>query len=271
MKKKVLVLDIDGTLTNSKKEITPKTRQALLEIQKQGHIVVLASGRPTGGLRMITSDLDFPKYNGYIISYNGACVTNTATGETVYKNILPDYVPQWMGEYAWDHGLGMCTYIGNEVICATPADRYIEKETALNQFTRRQVDSFEPMMHNTNFYKVLLTGNPMLAEEHEHRLARRFMGRLAVYRSEPYFIEVMARGVNKADAIAGLLERLGLEREDTIACGDGLNDLTMIKYAGIGVAMGNAQQAVKDAADVITLSNDEDGIVPVIEKYVLNA
>ena len=150
MKKKVLVLDIDGTLTNSKKEITPKTRQALLEIQRQGHIVVLA-------------------------------------------------------------------------------------------------------------------------EEHEHRLARRFMGRLAVYRSEPYFIEVMARGVNKADAVAGLLERLEMEREDTIACGDGLNDLTMIKYAGLGVTMGNAQQPVKDAADIVTLSNDEDGLVPVIEKYILGA
>ena len=67
----------------------------------------------------------------------------------------------------------------------------------------------------------------------------------------------------------GLLERLGLEREDVIACGDGLNDLSMIKYAGLGVAMGNAQQAVKDAADIVTLTNDEDGIVPVIEKYIL--
>ena len=65
------------------------------------------------------------------------------------------------------------------------------------------------------------------------------------------------------------LERLGLEREDVIACGDGLNDLSMIKYAGLGVAMGNAQQAVKDAADIVTLTNDEDGIVPVIEKYIL--
>lgn len=271
MQKKVLVLDIDGTLTNSKKEMTPKTRDVLLEIQKQGHIVVLASGRPTGGLRMITEALDFPKYGGYTISYNGACVTHTTTGETVYKNILPDYVPQWMGEYAWDHGLGMCTYIGNELLCATPPDRYIEKETALNQFTRRQIDSFEPLMRTTNFYKVLLTGNPVLAAEHERRLARRFMGRLAVYRSEPYYIEVMARGVNKADAIAGLLERLHMEREDTIACGDGLNDLTMIRYAGLGVAMGNAQQPVKEAADVITGTNDEDGLVPVIEKYILNA
>ena len=115
--------------------------------------------------------------------------------------------------------------------------------------------------------EVLVTENSGLIWS----VARRFMGRLAVYRSEPYFIEVMARGVNKADAIAGLLERLDMEREDVIACGDGLNDLTMIRYAGVGVAMGNAQKAVKEEADVITLSNDEDGIVPIIEKYILGS
>ena len=97
------------------------------------------------------------------------------------------------------------------------------------------------------------------------------MGRLSVYRSEPFFIEIMPRGVDKGAAIAGLIERLGLEREDVIACGDGLNDLTMIKYAGLGVAMGNAQPEIKAAADVVTGTNDEDGLVIVIEQYILNA
>lgn len=270
MKKKVLVLDIDGTLTNSRKEISAKTREALIHIQEMGHIVALASGRPTGGLRMYLDELDFPRFGGYTISYNGACVTNTKTGEEVYKNALPDYVAQWMHSYALEHDMGMCSYVGNELICGTRVDRYIERETTLNQFERRQVDSFEPFM-STDLYKVLLTAVPTRAAEQEKRLARRFMGRLSIYRSEPFFIEVMARGVNKGDAIAGLLERLGMEREDVIACGDGLNDLTMIRYAGLGVAMGNAQQEVKEAADVVTLSNDDDGLIPIIDKYILNA
>ena len=105
----------------------------------------------------------------------------------------------------------------------------------------------------------------------QKRLARRFIGRLSIYRSEPFFIEVMARGVDKGAAIAGLIERLGLEREDVIACGDGLNDLSMIRYAGLGVAMANAQPEVKEAADVVTLSNDEDGVAEAIERYILNA
>ena len=260
MQRKVLVLDIDGTLTNSKKEITPATREALMTIQRMGHVVVLASGRPTGGLRMITEALDFPRYGGYTISYNGACVTDTATGEAVFKNGMQDY--------ARDYQLGMCSYVGNELLCGTRSDRYLEREAALNRFEVTQVESFAPFFR-TDLYKVLLTAQPTRAQEHEHRLARRFVNRLSIYRSEPYFIEVMARGVNKADAIAGLLERLGLEREDTIACGDGLNDLSMLRYAGLGVAMGNAQQSVKAAADVVTGSNDEDGLVPVIERYIL--
>lgn len=268
MQRKVLVLDIDGTLTNSKKEITPATREALMTIQRMGHVVVLASGRPTGGLRMITEALDFPRYGGYTISYNGACVTDTTTGEAVFKNALPDYVAQWMQDYARDYQLGMCSYVGNELLCGTRSDRYLEREAALNRFEVTQVESFAPFFR-TDLYKVLLTAQPTRAQEHEHRLARRFVNRLSIYRSEPYFIEVMARGVNKADAIAGLLERLGLEREDTIACGDGLNDLSMLRYAGLGVAMGNAQQSVKAAADVVTGSNDEDGLVPVIERYIL--
>lgn len=270
MKRKVLVLDIDGTLTNSRKEITPATQEAIFELQRRGHVVVLASGRPTAGLRVMTEKLRFAEHGGYILSYNGGCVTYVPTGETVFKNLLPDYVPAWMHAYALEHNIGMCTYLGQSMLCGTACGRYLEYERRINGLDLVQVDGFGPYIH-TDFYKVLLAVTPKRAEEIEKRLQHRFWGRLSIYRSEPYFIEVMPRGVDKASAIAGLLERLGLEREDTIACGDGLNDLSMIRYAGLGVAMGNAQPAVKEAADIVTLTNDEDGLVPVIEKYILNA
>ena len=84
-------------------------------------------------------------------------------------------------------------------------------------------------------------------------------------------VEINEIHANKGEALCALADHLGVSREATLDFGDGLNDLTMIKYAGVGVAMGNAQQPVKDAADVITLSNDEDGLVPIIEKYILHA
>ncbi len=268
--RKLLVLDIDGTLTNTKKDITPKTLEAILNIERMGHAVALASGRPTGGMRRYVDELELAKYGNYAISYNGACVTNMQTNEMVYKNALPDYVAPWMLDYAREHGLGMCIYDGNTVVCGTDVDRYIERETVLNGFNRVSVENFDAY-RGMDMFKALLTAPPVRAAEHEKRLARRFIGRLSIYRSEPYFIEVMPRGVDKGAAIAGLIERLGMEREDVIACGDGLNDLAMIRYAGLGVAMGNAQSEIKAAADVVTGTNDEDGIVSVIEQYILNA
>ena len=89
-KRKLLVLDIDGTLTNTQKDITPKTLEAILKIEQMGHAVALASGRPTGGMRRYIGELELAKYGNYAISYNGACVTNMQTNEIVYKNVLPD-------------------------------------------------------------------------------------------------------------------------------------------------------------------------------------
>lgn len=84
-KRKLLVLDIDGTLTNTQKDITPKTLEAILKIEQMGHAVALASGRPTGGMRRYIGELELAKYGNYAISYNGACVTNMQTNEIVVK------------------------------------------------------------------------------------------------------------------------------------------------------------------------------------------
>lgn len=91
----------------------------------------------------------------------------------------------------------------------------------------------------------------------------------SVYRSEPFFLEVMPKGIDKAQSLARLLERLGMKKEEMIACGDGYNDLSMIRYAGLGVAMENAVLPVRNAADYITASNNDDGVGLVVEKFML--
>ena len=177
--RKLLVLDIDGTLTNTQKDITPKTLEAILNIERMGHAVALASGRPTGGMRRYVDELELAKYGNYAISYNGACVTNMQTNEMVYKNALPDYVAPWMLDYAREHGLGMCIYDGNTVVCGTDVDRYIERETVLNGFNRVSVENFDAY-RGMDMFKALLTAPPVRAAEHEKRLARRFIGRLSI-------------------------------------------------------------------------------------------
>ena len=92
----------------------------------------------------------------------------------------------------------------------------------------------------------------------------------SVYRSEPFFLEILPKGIDKAQSLERLLKRLGLTREQMIACGDGYNDLSMIKYAGLGVAMENAVLPVRQAADFVTKSNNDDGVAYVIEKFIFS-
>ena len=104
----------------------------------------------------------------------------------------------------------------------------------------------------------------------EAQLNEKYKEVASIYRSEPFFIEVMPKHVDKATSLDKMLQAIGIPREDSICCGDGFNDISMIKYAGVGVAMGNAQQPVKAAADYITATNDEDGLVEVIHRFILN-
>lgn len=266
MKEKALVLDIDGTLTNSKKEITPATKQAIQDLMKRGGKVILASGRPTPGMRRYEEELELEKYGGYLLSFNGARIVECRTGEIVYQRILPLTLLPGLYGFAKKNGCGLITYLGGEVISAFSIDKYVEIEARINGLPVREVSDFVNFV-DFDINKCLMTAEPERAEVLEKELQDKY-GRIAsIYRSEPFFIEIMPQEVDKASSLDKMLPAIGVERENTVCCGDGFNDISMIKYAGVGVAMGNAQQAVKEAADYITATNDEDGLVQVIEKF----
>ena len=268
MKQKILVLDIDGTLTNSKKEITPKTKVALLEIQRAGHIVMLASGRPTPGMLRYADELELATYGGYLLSYNGARIINCKTGEVVCQQTLPRNIIPELYAFAKENGCGLISYDGDMVISGTEMDEYIELEARINGLHIKEADDFVAYL-NYDVNKCLMTAPPEPAEKYMLALQKKFEGVLSIYRSEPFFIEIMPQNVDKAASLNTMLKIVGLNKEDTICCGDGYNDITMISYAGVGVAMANAREEVKAAADYVTGSNDEDGLVEVIEKFVL--
>ena len=266
--KKILVLDIDGTLVNSKKEITPETLKYLTKIQEEGHIVALASGRPYPGMKGYAKEIGLDKFGGYALSFNGGKIINCKTKETVFEKAIPNSFAKTIYNYAKEHGIGMVTYQNDSVITGTDIDEYMEYEARLNYMVIRQVEDFLSYV-DFDMVKCLLTAPPDIAPKHEEALRNLLAPDLNVFRSEPYFIEVTTKGVDKAESLDGLLKTLNIPRENSICCGDGFNDLTMVKYAGIGVAMDNAQQIVKDNADYITASCDEDGIVEVIKKFIL--
>lgn len=266
--KKILILDIDGTLVNSQKQITERTLKYLHRMQEDGHVVALASGRPYPGMEQYAKQIGLDKFGGYAISFNGGMLVSCASGAPVFEKRIPNCYAAVIYQYAIEHGIGMVTYDEDMVITGTDIDDYMQYEARLNHMVLKRVKDFLGYV-DFDMIKCLLTAEPKKAEQCERELFDMLAPELNVFRSEPYFIEITTKGIDKAETIDHLLKMLGIPRENSICCGDGFNDLTMVQYGGIGVAMDNAQQIVKDHADYITASCDEDGIAQVIEKFIL--
>lgn len=266
---KIIVLDLDGTLTNRDKIITPRTKEALMKAQEAGNIVVLASGRPTAGVEPLAKELELSRFGSYILSFNGGMITNCKTGEVVFSSMLPLEANKKIIGLAEEHRVDILTYAGDEIITNNRECPYAVIEAKINHLPLRQVDDMKSYVDfQVSKFLMLDDGDYLVTVEPKVKAA---MGRdFGVYRSEEYFLEVMPKGIDKAQSLARLLEILGLTKEQMIACGDGYNDLTMIKYAGLGVAMENAVLPVRSAADYVTASNNHDGVGLVVEKFMLS-
>lgn len=256
---RAIALDLDGTLTNHDKVVTPRTRQALLKAQELGTIIILASGRPTYGIVPVAECLELEKRGGYILSYNGGNIVNAKTGEKLFSQFLPDAVIPILYKYAREHGYALLGYAGNEIITEMPDDQYVKEESRINKMNIRQVDNLlealEP--HPT---KLLMTGDPTDMLKAEEELVEILGEKMDIFRSAPFFLELVPKGIDKAQSLLRLLSKINLTPADLIAFGDGYNDLSMLKLAGVGVAMANAAPEVRADADYVTLSNEEDGV-----------
>lgn len=264
----VIVLDLDGTLTNSNKVITPRTKDALMKAQCAGKKVVLASGRPTGGIVKLADELRLDEYGGFILSFNGGHIINYADGTIVYDKTVPMELTADIYREAKAAGLGIVTYTDSEIILGFAPDQYTELEGKINHMPLREAEDF---VHIVDFpvNKFLLTGDPEVVVAAQEHMREVFGEQLNIFRSEPYFLEMMPQSIDKAYSLSILLDYLKTDRTHMICCGDGFNDRSMIQMAGLGVAMANAQEEVKAAADYITRSNDEDGIADVVYQFML--
>lgn len=262
---RVIALDLDGTLTNHDKEITPLTRNTLLKAQKDGARIVLASGRPTYGIAPIADCLEIEKYGGYILSYNGGKIIDWQNKKEIYSNSLPDSVLPVLHTYSNEKGYALLGYAGKEIITESHDDKYVREESRINKMNIRKVDNLlsELAPHPT---KLLMTGNPTDMETAEKELLSLVGKEMDVFRSAPFFIELVPKGIDKAQSLMRLLSTIRLTPDDMIAFGDGYNDISMLKLAGAGVAMDNAVEEVKINADHVTQSNEDDGVAIAIEK-----
>ena len=267
---KVLALDLDGTLTNDQKEVTPRTRAALDAAIERGVTVVLASGRPTAGITPLAKDLGLDKKGGCILSYNGGKIVDCRTGETlVEKTLDPALVPE-LCAFAAAQDVAILTYSSEGIVCERETDPWAVKETFTTKLPMIHVDDLASYV-DYPVCKLLITLDPARRDEVCAEGKKRFEGQIDLYPSSPFFIEAVPLGVAKDVSLGALLEKMGLTRENLMACGDGLNDRSMLAFAGTGVAMRNAEDAVKAvASDVTTADNNHDGVAEAIEKFILD-
>jgi Cof subfamily protein (haloacid dehalogenase superfamily) len=232
--------------------------------------VVLASGRPTVGVWPVARSLGLEARGGCILAYNGGKILDCRTGETLYQKQFPPEVIPDVCAFAAQQDAAVISYSRTGVVTERPDDEWVLREAAINHIPALRVDDLAAYL-DYPVCKMLIALDPARMPAVEAAAHERFAGRIDVFRSCDFFLELVPLGVAKDQSLAALLACRGLARENLMAVGDGMNDLSMIRFAGLGVAMANADAAVRAGADVVTQAdNDHDGVAEVVEKYILN-
>lgn len=265
----MVAFDLDGTLTNSEKKLPEANLEAIRRLQDKGVVVVLASGRPSFGMSHLAEQLELKQRGGYILSYNGAKVIDCRTHGLVSETVFPRDVLPRLAELSTQLGGTLVTYDDpRDTILAVGTNEWVEHESWLNNQMNLEVVSDIDAVAPADLPKCMVTAHPDEAAQIAEALQAEFP-QLDICRSAPFFIEVVGRGIDKAAKLAELAESLGIEQKEVVAFGDGYNDMGMLRYAGIGVAMANAFDEVKAVADFVTTSNDECGVAYAIDKLGL--
>ena len=265
---KLLALDLDGTLTNSKKEITSVNKEYIRKAQKKGVQIVLASGRPVIGIKGVADALNLWETGGFILAYNGGQIIDCQSKKDMVKKTIPIEYVHDICEVIHKFNVYPLTYDEAGVICENDSNNYVQKEAYNNSIKVRKVRSLENEITEP-VVKFMVVGEPDELNFAYEYLKEKFDGILNVFFSEPYFMEITPLGIEKASALDNLTSLLGLTCENLMACGDGLNDIPMLQFAGLSVAMENAYEETKKYADYISKSNEDDGVAFAIKKFIL--
>ena len=259
----LLALDIDGTLTRPDGTVSERTIRVVRKLQQEGMCLCIASGRPPFGIRPMAALLGMDEFGGYIIGYNGGSLVDYSTGTVLYTSVLPDEAVPIVVECGRRPGHTMLTYLNDEICTEDASNPYVWISHMRNGMPIREVDNFLALPRPLP--KCILTGAPDSMPALQRDVSARLYGVADTYLSEAYFLEVVNRGTDKADALMRLLEHLGIGHELLVAVGDAHNDIGMIRLASLGIAMGNAHPDVRRMADMVAPTAAEDGLAQVLE------
>lgn len=270
MESKLLFLDLDGTLLNDAKEISEGNRVALDKALSQGHRVVICTGRPLCSAIDMSNRLGLTGDGCYVIAYNGGAVYDVYRGEMLFEQTVPAQAACAVGKRADEMNLHVQTYDNTHVL-VNPRweDELLAQYCKTIHIPYRLVPEYpEALSHDPP--KVLVISVDHGAGEILEKEINSQFAELECFFSNPRFLEIVPRGMNKGNAIRRMCAQIGIPVEHSIAVGDADNDLSMIQAAGLGVCMINGTDAMKAAADYITQNdNNHDGVAEVVEKFML--
>ncbi|WAT00627.1 sugar-phosphatase [Rouxiella chamberiensis] len=266
----LIAIDMDGTLLNPQHEVTPAVKNALAAAVKQGVQVVLATGRPFIGIKRYLQELDLEQAGCYCISNNGALVHNAEDGSIFAETTLA------FNDFLYFESLARLLGVSFQALTYT--DLYTANQD-ISPYTIHEAyitgiplhyRSVEQMDREMRFPKVMMIDHPEKLDHAITQIPHDAKERYTIMKSSPYYLEILHKSVNKGQGVKKLAEKLGIARESIMTLGDQENDIAMLEYAGLGVAMGNALDSVKAVSQFVTKTNSEDGVAFAIDKFVLN-
>lgn len=265
---KLIAIDMDGTLLKDDKTISKANYTAIQTAKEKGYKVVLATGRPAKGIERYLSELNLIEDDDYAIAFNGAVVQTTKSGEIIAENLMKFHDLSRLYSLSNQFNIDIHTLTPYE--CITPKiNPYSQRESFMNNIPLIE-KPFDKIDKNTSIVKIMFVGCKEDLDRIEPLIPEEFYKDYTIVRSEDIFLEFLNKKVSKGFGVSLLAQNLGLKPEEIICVGDAGNDLAMIEYAGLGVAMGNAFPQVKEAANYITKTNEEDGVAHVIHKFLLS-
>ncbi|VFP87294.1 sugar-phosphatase [Candidatus Erwinia haradaeae] len=265
---RLIAIDMDGTLLNPKCEITPRVQQAIQTAHKKGVAVVLATGRPFIGIERYLKELELNREGQYCITNNGALVQTTINGKCLLEVLLT------FDDYLYFERLSRLLDIHFQAF--SKIEMFTSNKN-ISKFTIREAwmtgiplsyCAVNDMNSNLTFPKLMMIGSSERLDSVVSSLPQVAVERFNIMKSAPCYLEILNKQANKGLSLCFLAKRMGFIREEVMAIGDQENDLSMLEYAGISVAMGNSIKKVKKVAQIVTKSNQEDGVARVIEDFL---
>ncbi len=263
---KLVAIDLDDTLLNDEGIIDGRNKAVIRQAAEAGVKIVITSGRSYASTKQYIKELGM---SGLTISLNGAYIQDSADDRLIADFSIDKQITQELLKAIEPFYIHVNFYHGEKVYCQGPSEHSLYY-SRLNRIEMDYVDSLTELSKTKQAGKLLLINNEGKLEPIRDLLSKKFGDKLNLLFSKSTFLEVFDKSTSKGAALLKVAEMYGIEPAEMIAIGDGENDLSMIKNAGLGVAVANARESVKNEANYITLSNNENGVAHVIEKFILS-